>query len=272
MELRPLNAVITQRLLDALENLDNSTRVSLPFELYKMTCDVLECFRRDLYKVRSGVLALGAQRGGGPEVLRPIIKWWARRAGTRRVGAQNFAFFPSFSIFALFHSGVFWRLFSLVFWRFFLRDSRPFSWNRRGLECLIIYARQWKNDPTLFRSSSCFKMIVAFTTKNFNPLLVGTLAHFVFIFLFSLPLFFLFYPVLLFHCHHLLNCTQILYRCTLAHLLPFLWDLSCELDHLPNTLALAQVMPQNEVAFDMVAECRWTTPLGTLEQLRKQQQ
>ena len=61
--------------------------------------------------------------------------------------------------------------------------------------------------------------------------------------------------------------------CTPAHLFPLLSGLSCTPDHSSNAFALAQVVPQNRVAFDMVTERRLATPrLETLESLQGQAQ
>ena len=49
-------------------------------------------------------------------------------------------------------------------------------------------------------------------------------------------------------------CTQTRHRCTPAHLLSLSSDLSDLRDHSPKAFALAQGVPENRVAFDMVAE------------------
>ena len=62
--------------------------------------------------------------------------------------------------------------------------------------------------------------------------------------------------VVLLCCFLLFNCTQTRHSCTSAHLLPVSSDLSDSLDRSPNAFALAQGVPENRVAFDMVAERR----------------
>ena len=57
-------------------------------------------------------------------------------------------------------------------------------------------------------------------------------------------------------CVSLSSHAQTCHRCTCAHLLPLFSDLSCAIDHTSNAFALAQVVPKNRVALDMVAERR----------------
>ena len=54
----------------------------------------------------------------------------------------------------------------------------------------------------------------------------------------------------------LFNCTQTRHRCISAHLLSLSSDLSDSCDHSPNAFALAQDVPENRVALDVVAERR----------------